>query len=81
MSLRDYNSYRKMYEAILQALRPPDLLIYIRASVPTLQAHIRKRGRAYEASISESYLARRERPGLFIGPRVVVFHSFFFVSF
>jgi deoxyadenosine/deoxycytidine kinase len=58
MNTRDYGSYRKMYEAILQALRPPDLLIYIRASVPTLQAHIRKRGRAYEASISENYLER-----------------------
>jgi deoxyadenosine/deoxycytidine kinase len=58
MNLRDYNSYRKMYEAILQALRPPDLLVYIRASVPTLQAHIRKRGREYEMNISKHYLER-----------------------
>jgi deoxyadenosine/deoxycytidine kinase len=58
MNLRDYNSYRKMYEAILQALRPPDLLVYIRASVPTLQAHIRKRGRDYEINISTDYLER-----------------------
>jgi deoxyadenosine/deoxycytidine kinase len=58
MSLRDYNSYRKMYEAILQALRPPDLLIYIKASVPTLQAHIHKRGRAYEVNISRDYLEK-----------------------
>jgi deoxyadenosine/deoxycytidine kinase len=56
MSLRDYNSYRKMYEAILQALRPPDLLIFIEASVPTLQAHIRKRGRSYEMNIKQDYL-------------------------
>jgi deoxyadenosine/deoxycytidine kinase len=56
MSLRDYNSYRKMYEAILQALRPPDLLVYIEASVPTLQAHIRKRGRDYEMNIKREYL-------------------------
>jgi deoxyadenosine/deoxycytidine kinase len=58
MSLRDYNSYRKMYEAILQALRPPALLVYLRASVPVLQAHIRKRGRGYEANISPKYLER-----------------------
>jgi deoxyadenosine/deoxycytidine kinase len=58
MSLRDYNSYRKMYEAILQALRPPDLLVYIRASVPTLQAHIRKRGRDYEMNIRKEYLEK-----------------------
>ncbi|MGL4609232.1 MAG: deoxynucleoside kinase [Trueperaceae bacterium] len=58
MNPRDYNSYRKMYEAILQALRPPDLLIYIRTSVPTLQAHICKRGREYEMNISPDYLER-----------------------
>jgi deoxyadenosine/deoxycytidine kinase len=56
MNLRDYTSYHKMYEAILQALRPPDLLIYIKASVPTLQKHIRKRGREYEFNISSNYL-------------------------
>ncbi len=58
MNLRDYNSYKQMYEAILQALRPPDLLIYIRASVPTLQAHIRKRGRDYEINIAKDYLEK-----------------------
>lgn len=61
MSLRDYNSYRKMYEAILQALRPPDLLVYISASVPTLQAHIRKRGRNYEMNIKRDYLEKLNR--------------------
>jgi deoxyadenosine/deoxycytidine kinase len=58
MNARDYSSYRKMYEAILQALRPPDLLVYIRTSVPTLQARIRKRGRDYEMMIDKSYLER-----------------------
>ncbi len=58
MNLRDYTSYRKMYEAILQALRPPDLLVYIRSSVPTLQAHIIKRGRDYEMNISTEYLTQ-----------------------
>jgi deoxyadenosine/deoxycytidine kinase len=58
MNLRDYNSYRKMYEAMLQALRPPDLLVYIRTSVPVLQTHIRKRGREYELNISSEYLEK-----------------------
>lgn len=58
MTSRDYQSYMLMYRAISQALRPPDLLIYLRASVPTLQARIRVRGRSFEQQISESYLTQ-----------------------
>ena len=58
MDLRDYKSYCGMYHAILHALRPPDLLIYLRASLPTLRARIARRGRAFESAIEESYLAR-----------------------
>lgn len=58
MDARDFRSYRQMYEAIGRALRPPDLLIYLKASLPTLRARIRQRGRGYEASISDDYLAR-----------------------
>jgi len=53
---RDYKSYMQMYEAILAALRPPDLLIYLRADLPTLKQHISLRGRGYEASIDDKYL-------------------------
>jgi deoxyadenosine/deoxycytidine kinase len=58
MTSRDYQSYLLMYRAIAQALRPPDLLLYLRASVPTLQARIKARGRSYEQQISASYLTQ-----------------------
>ncbi|HEX7004839.1 MAG TPA: deoxynucleoside kinase [Trueperaceae bacterium] len=58
LSERDYRSYRQMYEAISRALRPPDLLIYLEASLPTLRRHIAQRGRAYEAGIEDDYLER-----------------------
>ena len=55
---RDHDAYRRMYEAIASTLRPPDLLVYLRASVPTLQERIALRGRAYESDIAEGYLRR-----------------------
>jgi len=56
MSERDFASYTEMYSAIVQTLRPPDLLIYLKASLGTLQKRIQLRGRAYEHSISPQYL-------------------------
>lgn len=58
MDERDWASYRQMYEAITEALRPPDLLVYLKAGLPKLRAHIRQRGRAYESDISDAYLER-----------------------
>ncbi|MDZ7801295.1 MAG: deoxynucleoside kinase [Trueperaceae bacterium] len=58
LSGRDHDAYRRMYEAIAATLRPPDLLVYLRASVSTLKERIDLRGRAYESDIAESYLAR-----------------------
>lgn len=58
MDARDHASYRTMYDAVTSALRPPDLLIYIRASLPTLRRHIKQRGRTYEAEIDDGYLER-----------------------
>lgn len=58
MDDRDHASYRMLYESVAAALRPPDLLIYLRASLPTLKRHIRQRGRAYEADIDDGYLTR-----------------------
>jgi deoxyadenosine/deoxycytidine kinase len=55
---RDHRSYRRMYEAIASTLRPPDLLVYLRASVPTLKERIALRGRDYESAIAEDYLTR-----------------------
>ena len=45
-----------MYEAIRRALKPPDVLVYLRSSVPTLQTRIAQRGRDYEATIQREYL-------------------------
>lgn len=56
MSKRDYASYREMYEAIKPFLPPPDLIIYLQASVSTLGERIRLRGRDYEQQIDPAYL-------------------------
>ena len=56
MEERDYRSYHELYEVVTTVLPPPDLIVYLRASVPTLQEHIRRRGRPYEQDISMAYL-------------------------
>lgn len=53
---RDYQTYRELYETTVQFLPPPDLVIYLRASVPTLLNRINSRGRDYERKISAEYL-------------------------
>jgi deoxyadenosine/deoxycytidine kinase len=58
MSARDYATYRELYGAMAAFLPPPDLVIYLRASVETLQDRIRKRGRDYERQISDEYLGQ-----------------------
>lgn len=54
---RDYNTYRELYQVLVEFLPPPDLVIYLRASVSTLVNRISKRGRDYERTISPDYLA------------------------
>ncbi len=61
LSQRDWNTYLALYDGIAPALRKPDLLIYVRASLPTLQAHIARRGRSYEKAIPQSYLTALNR--------------------
>jgi deoxyadenosine/deoxycytidine kinase len=56
ISERDYATYLKLYRLLVDMLRPPDLVIYLRASVPTLQRRIASRGRDFEATIEDSYL-------------------------
>ena len=56
ISERDYSTYRKLYKLLCDMLRPPDLVIYLRASVPTLQRRIAARGRDFESNIDPEYL-------------------------
>ncbi|MBC7262662.1 MAG: deoxynucleoside kinase [Chloroflexi bacterium] len=56
MTERDYRTYRELYEAMTLFLPPPDLVVYLRASVPTLMQRIRMRGRDFERDVSPEYL-------------------------
>jgi deoxyadenosine/deoxycytidine kinase len=58
---RDWETYWKFYQIILDAIRPPDLMIYLRCSMRTLRRRIRLRGRDMEQDIPLSYLKRLER--------------------
>jgi len=61
MSERDYRSYRELYETVIGIMPPPDLVIYLQASVPTLLERIRQRGRDYEQEITAEYLEQLNR--------------------
>ncbi|MFO7977884.1 MAG: deoxynucleoside kinase [Bacteroidales bacterium] len=56
MSSRDYDNYASLFELMSSFIQPPDLLIYLKAGVPTLVSQIQKRGRDYENSIRLDYL-------------------------
>ena len=56
MSDNDYTTYVELFELMNSLIAPPDLLIYIRASVPTLVRQIQRRGREYEVGIRLDYL-------------------------
>lgn len=58
MSDRDYRTYRDLYEVLIRFLPPPDLVVYLRASVDTLVTRISMRGRDYEKAIQPEYLTR-----------------------
>ena len=78
MSERDFRNYYGLYEAMQRQVQPPDLLIYLRAGIPTLVDHIEQRGREYEGSISIDYLKRLNGryddwiAGYDAGPKLVV---------
>lgn len=55
---RDYQTYRRLYQAVSAFLPPPTLVIYLNASVPKLLQHIQLRGRDYERNISPQYIAQ-----------------------
>ena len=58
MDARDYENYNRLYQSMIQFLRPPTLMIFLRRSVPKLMERIHQRGRDYEQSISYDYLTR-----------------------
>lgn len=58
MSTRDYENYTGLFNLVSSFIAPPDLLIYLRASIPTLVNQIQRRGRDYEDSIRLDYLKR-----------------------
>ena len=58
---RDWETYWAFYQSILEAIQPPDLMIYLRCPMRTLRRRIRLRGRAMEQAISLSYLKRLEK--------------------
>lgn len=58
MTNRDFTNYSSLFELMETLVQPPDLLIYLRSSIPNLVSQIHKRGREYENSISIDYLSR-----------------------
>ncbi|HMB90657.1 MAG TPA: deoxynucleoside kinase, partial [Rhodothermales bacterium] len=78
MSERDYKNYTELFSIMTSYLRPPHLLVYLRATVPTLVGHIQQRGRDYENTIRIEYLQRLS--GLYedwidrydIGPKLII---------
>jgi len=61
ISKRDWETYQSFYSAILDAIRPPDLMIYLSCSMRTLRQRIRLRGRKMERDVPLAYLKRLER--------------------
>ncbi len=58
ISDRDYGAYRELYRVLCEFLPPPDLVVYLRSSVPTLLKRISQRGRDYERQITAVYLGQ-----------------------
>ncbi len=58
MSTRDFDTYQSLFTSVKSMVKAPDLLIYLRASIPALVSRIQKRGRDYEDSIRLDYLKR-----------------------
>ena len=56
MSTRDFENYKSLFDLMISLVKPPDLLIYLRSSIPNLVHQIHKRGRAYESGIRIDYL-------------------------
>jgi len=58
MSKRDFENYFSLFQIMMSTIKAPDLLIYLKASIPTLVNHIQLRGRDYEGNMSLDYLKK-----------------------
>ena len=58
MTTRDYQNYQSIFDNMTSYIKPPDLLVYLKASVPTLVNNIQRRGREYETGIRLDYLSK-----------------------
>jgi deoxyadenosine/deoxycytidine kinase len=58
MTERDYQVYRDLYEAVVAVLPPPDLVVYLNTTVPTLESRIARRGRDFEQNMEPGYLVQ-----------------------
>lgn len=58
MSTRDFENYLSLFKTINSQIKPPDLLVYLKASIPTLVSQIQKRGREYEDNLRLDYIRR-----------------------
>jgi deoxyadenosine/deoxycytidine kinase len=61
MSDRDFQNYSDLFDLMISLVKLPDLMIYIRSSIPTLVAQIQKRGREYEQTMRLDYLKGLEQ--------------------
>lgn len=61
MSTRDFENYSDLFDLMMSLVNPPDLLIYLRSSIPNLISQIQKRGRDYEKSIRIDYITGLNR--------------------
>jgi len=58
MTTRDYENYQSIFDNVIEFIKPPDLLVYLKATVPTLVNNIQRRGREYESGIRLDYLSK-----------------------
>jgi len=78
MSKRDFSNYTDLFQIMTSYLQAPDLLVYLRASVPTLVGHIQSRGREFESTIRIEYLERLNRhyeswvERYSLGPKIII---------
>ena len=61
MQQKDWRTYGELYQLMKELVPPPELIIYLRASLPTLQKRVARRGRDYERKVSEEYLEQLNR--------------------